>query len=345
MNNNNSGKNSNNPAGKPNKINEPMNLSKFVSKFRHILILLVVMIVLTIIKPGVFLTQDNISNVLWAISVFGIMTCGTISVILSGGIDLSIGSTAGLSGVIIYRTFLARGFNAEAVLPGILLALLVGCLIGVFHGLVVTQFKIPPFLVTLATSSVINGIAIAITNGETFGILEPEAFLRYGRGQNPIYLMALFAILSYILLNKTVFGRKIYAVGGNSIASELSGVRANLITTTAYVLSGFTAALGGLLLSSMAQQASSMMGRGYEMDVITAIVVGGASLAGGEGTIQGAIFGAVLVGLINNGLNLMNVPSTYHPVVKGVVIIAAVAFDFYIKEREQRNPKRASSTT
>lgn len=144
-----------------------------------------------------------------------------------------------------------------------------------------------------------------------------------------VYILAMVALVSYYLLNRTTFGRQVYAVGGNKEASDLSGVSSKRTTIAAYAISGFTAALAGIVLASMNQQAIAKAAQGYENDVLTAIVVGGTSLMGGEGSLQGAIFGALLVGMINNGLRLLGVPSTYHSVVKGIVIIIAVAVDAY----------------
>lgn len=319
-------------------------IQKLLFRFRYVLILAALMVVLTILNPGSFLSASNLSNVLWSVAVTGIMACGTICVILVAGIDLAVGSVAGLSGVVAYLVMRAMDFSVASVFLGCGLALFTGITVGLLHGITVTSFAIPPFLVTLATSSIINGFAIAITGGETFGILQPEAFLVIGKRQMPIIIMFVLAVISYFILNHTSFGRYIYAVGGNSVASRLSGIPSRKVILTAYILSGLTAAIGGVVLSSMAQQSSSVMGKNYEMDVLTAIVVGGGSLAGGEGSIQGAIFGAVLVGLINNGLNLMNVSSTYHPVVKGIVIVAAVALDFFARNRGTvTRKKRAAS--
>lgn len=308
---------------------------------RFPIILAVVMLILTILKPGVFNTWSNISAVLWAVAVIGIMTCGTICVILLGGIDLSVGSVCCLSGIILVFTIMGNGYTTQSVVMGCVLAMLVGTLIGFIHGVLVTAFAVPAFLITMASQTAINGVAIALTGGETFGLLKPQAFLNIGLGYTPIIIMLVLAGISYFVLNHTVYGRQLYAVGGNPVASDLSGIRSNLVTIVAYTLSGFTASIGGIVLSAKVQQASSLMARGYEMDVLTAIVVGGTSLFGGEGTIQGAIFGALLVGLINNGLNLMNVPSTYHTVVKGIVIVTAVAIDFYAKsEKKVKRQKR-----
>lgn len=313
-------------------------------RFRHLLILACLVLLLTVMNGRAFMNVSNLSNVLWAVSVTGIMTCGTICVILVAGIDLSVGAVAGMSGVLVFLTMRAMSFTTASVIAGVFLALAAGVFVGLTHGLIVTGFSIPPFLITLATTSIVTGFSIAVTGGETFGIMQPEAFLVIGRGRMPIYIMFALALISYFLLKKATFGRAVYAVGGNSTAARLSGIPSRRVTILAYAVSSLTAAIGGVVLSSMAQQSSSMMGKGYEMDVLTAIVVGGASLAGGEGSIQGAVFGAVLVGLINNGLNLKDVPSTYHPVVKGIVIVAAVALDFYVRSRGNGIGQKRKST-
>lgn len=171
-----------------------------------------------------------------------------------------------------------------------------------------------------------------LTNNKILGCLEPKAFTYIGIGKLlglpvPVFIMAAVALISFYVLDKTQLGRYVYAVGGNPEASRLSGISDNGITMLAYIFSGLTAAIGGIVLASMTQQAMASTGSGYETEVITAAVIGGVSLAGGEGTVMGAIFGAVLVGLLNNGMNLMNVPSTHHGLVKGLVIITAVAVD------------------
>ncbi|MGI6030820.1 MAG: ABC transporter permease [Eubacteriales bacterium] len=308
---------------------------------RYPCILAVVMLVLTLLKPGVFNTWGNFSGILWAVAVIGIMTTGTICVILLGGIDLAVGSVSCLSGIILVFTIMNNGYTTQSVVMGCALALLTGAAIGMIHGVLVTAFAVPAFLITMASQTVINGVAIALTGGETFGLLKPDAFLAIGTGYMPIGIMLVMAAISYFILNHTVYGRELYAVGGNPEASDLSGIRSKLVTVMAYTFSGLTASLGGIVLSSKVQQASSLMARGYEMDVLTAIVVGGTSLFGGEGTIQGALFGALLVGLINNGLTLMDAPTTYHSVAKGIVIVTAVAIDFYAKsEKKAKKQKR-----
>jgi ribose/xylose/arabinose/galactoside ABC-type transport system permease subunit len=260
------------------------------------------------------------------------MSTGSIFVILLGGIDLSLGSVMAFTGaftVIIIRYF---NYSREGAILSILASLAAGMMIGLFHGVVITKFKVPAFLVTFATQIVLSGGAQLLLNNKILSCLEPALFTAIGMKKIlgfplPIYIMILAALVSYFVLNKTRFGRYIYAVGGNSTAAELSGINSTTMTLIAYIISGFTAAIGGIVLASMTQQAMASAGTGYETEVITAIVIGGASLMGGEGNVSGAIFGAVLVGLLNNGLNLLNVPATVHPFAKGIVIIAAVAMD------------------
>ncbi|MDR2021355.1 MAG: ABC transporter permease [Treponema sp.] len=304
----------------------------YLKKFKKLFILLFFILLLSIIAPHSFPTSRNISNVLWSISTVGIMSAGSIFVILLGGIDLSLGSVMAFTGALAVTVIRNSNYSNAGAVFGIAAALLVGMLAGLFHGAVITKFRVPAFLITFATQIILNGASQLLLNNKILSCLEPELFTAIGMKKIlgfplPIYIMLIAALISYYVLNKTVFGRHIYAVGGNPVAAELSGINSAGITLTAYVISGFTAALGGIVLSSMTQQAIANAGMGYETEVITAIVIGGASLMGGEGNVSGAIFGAVLVGLLNNGLNLLNISATIHPLAKGIVIIAAVAAD------------------
>ncbi|OYO51506.1 hypothetical protein CG709_19350 [Lachnotalea glycerini] len=184
----------------------------------------------------------------------------------------------------------------------------------------------------VAPPSIFLGISMVLTNNKILSCLEPKLFTDIGLGKIgmftfPIYFMIIIALISYFVLNKTVLGRYIYAVGGNPQAATISGISNVTITMISYIVSGLTAAIGGVVLASMTQQGMASTGSGDETEVITAAVIGGVSLVGGAGTIQGAIVGAVLVGLLNNGMNLMNVPSTQQGLIKGMVIIVAVAID------------------
>ncbi len=297
------------------------------SRYSKPIILLAFVVILAILRPKAFLSIGNISNVLWSVSVIGIMVSGTIYVFLLGGIDLSIATLCGLCAVTIVEVIHACGDTVGGVLLGILVALCVGAAAGFLHGFIITKFKVPAFLVTFATQSVFLGLSMIITNNKIISCRKPKFFTMIGSTWVAIILMVLVAGASFFLLSQTVFGRRTYAVGGNATASEISGINVGKHTIICYVLSGLTTALGGIVLASMTQQAMATTGAGYTNDVITAGVIGGVSLLGGVGTVPGAIFGAVLMGLLNNGLNLLSVPSTHAGLVKGIVIIVAVAFD------------------
>jgi ribose transport system permease protein len=324
-----------------------LNKLQTVKKFQKLLIIVTVMLILTILQPHAFPTANNFKSILLAISIYGIMVCGAIYPILLGGIDLSVGAVAALSGACTVLTIVHYGYTIPGVLLGIVIGLASGIIVGLLHGLIVTNFNVPPFLITLASMNIVYGVAQLLTKNLVISCLKPPFFTFIGGGRLfeipfPIYILILMGLISYFILDKTVLGRRIYAVGGNPVAATLSGISAFKISVTSYIFSGFTAALAGIVLASMNQQAIAKAAQGYENDVLTAIVVGGASLMGGEGSIQGALFGALLVGLLNNGLRLMGVPSIYHTVVKGVVIIGAVAFDIYSKNRNNglgRNKK------
>lgn len=308
-------------------------MKKFsVKQFSKPLILVACFLILTILRPNAFPTVSNLSNVLWSISVYGIMTSGTIFVFLVGGIDLSIGSLCGLASVACVMTIRAMGNTNFSVLCGVLAALAVGLGAGLFHGLVITRFKVPAFLITFATSTAYLGLSMVLTNNKILSCMEPKLFVGISTFKIlgfpiPVYLMALIAVISWFVLSKTALGRSFYAVGGNAGAARLSGINDTGVTVLAYVLSGLTTAIGGVVLASMTQQCMASTGSGYENFVIMSAVIGGVSLLGGVGTVPDCVFGAVLIGLLNNGLNLMSVPSTEHDLVKGTVIIAAVAFD------------------
>lgn len=296
------------------------------------IILVAFFVILAILRPKSFPTIGNLSNVLWSISVYGIMVCGTIFVFLIGGIDLSIGSLCGLCAVTVVMIIRKFEYSESGVIIAISCALLVGILAGLLHGLVITAFKVPAFLITFATQTIFLGLSMIFTNNKILSCLEPRLFTDIGMKKIagfpiPIYIMLIMALISWFILRKTVIGRHTYAVGGNAQAARLSGINDTGITIMAYVFSGLSTAIGGIVLASMTQQCMASTGSGYETEVITAAVIGGVSLLGGEGTVPGALFGAILIGLINNGLNLMSVPSTEHGFIKGLVIIAAVGFD------------------
>ncbi|MDR0389273.1 MAG: ABC transporter permease [Spirochaetaceae bacterium] len=309
-------------------------IKTLVQRFQKVFILLGLIILLAVLQPGIFLTVGNFKSIFLAIAIYGVMVCGTIYTILIGGIDLAVGATAAMSSAVTVVIIVGSGFTNQSVVLGLAAGLLSGIGIGVFHGIVVSSFNVPPFLITLASQNIVYGIAQLLTGNKVVNILHPASFAFIGGGRLfgvafPIYILAACALVSYFLLNHTKFGRDIYTVGGNKTAADLSGISSRKTTIVAYAISGFTAALAGIVLASWNTQAIAKAAQGYENDVLAAIVMGGASLMGGEGSIQGALFGALLLGIINNGLRLMGVPSIYHSVVKGAVIILAVALDCY----------------
>ena len=300
-------------------------LRQLLGESRLFGILLLMMVVLHFVSDR-FLTVDNLTNVLWSVCLIGIMTTGAIYAPITGGIDLSVGSMAALSGII--ANVLMNGYGINWVIA-ILITLLIGAAIGWLNGIVTTKFLVPAFIVTMAAKTYLFGVAMLVSNGDQITIMQPSQFLQIGVGKFlgipiPIYIMVTLVIASHILLQHTVFGRRAIAVGANEVSAKLSGVNPHRTIITVYIISAITASIAGIVMASLTQQAYAMNATGYEFDVITAIVIGGTSLMGGKGSVSGALIGAVMVGFINNGLNLLDMPSAYHPIATGIVILVAL---------------------
>lgn len=312
-------------------------IKQILFRYRYVFILLMLMGALTVATPH-FFTFTNLVNVMWSVSTVGIIAIGATFVMLVGKIDLSVGSVAALVGIVCTRAILER----QTPLPlAIGMAILVGALAGLCNGALVAHLRIPEFVATFATSSVITGIAQFLSDGKTIGIMEPKGYIFLGTGKllgvpMPVIIFAFMFCIGFFILNCTVFGRNCYLAGGNPLAARLSGVRVKRTLLMAYVVTGIGAGIGGVVLNALTQQANSSMGSGYDMDVISAIVIGGTSMSGGVGTMPGTLFGVVLVGLINNGMNLLNVPGAVHPIVKGLIIVGAVALNSYTIRLRQR---------
>jgi ribose transport system permease protein len=274
-----------------------------------------------------FLNWSNLSQVIRALSFIAIMGVGQAVVIITGGIDLAVGSVLGLSGVVV-----AVLLNMNAGIPATVLAgVAVGLLAGTVNGLVITRAKLPPFIVTLGMMSIARGLAFAITGGETIRSLPPE-FLALGQGEIlglpiPILVMAVLAAGAGYLLKATTWGRYVYAIGGNEEAALLSGVDVRRVKVAVYALCGLAAGIAGVLFTSRFGVGQSTAGLGYELDVVAAAVIGGVSLTGGRGTILGVIIGSLLMGILRNGLVLLNVSAYWQQVAIGLVIILAVILD------------------
>jgi ribose/xylose/arabinose/galactoside ABC-type transport system permease subunit len=300
-------------------------LGQKLVNFRLFGILLLLMLGLSLLSDR-FLTVDNLTNVLWSVCLIGIMTTGAIYSPITGGIDLSVASIAALAGIITNVLMNVYGLHW---LLSIFITLLIGVLIGWVNGIVTTRFLVPAFIVTMAAKTYLFGVAMLVSNGDQITIMQPQAFLAIGVGKFlgipiPIYIMVVLAVASHVLLKHTVFGRQCIAVGANEVAAKLSGVNPDRTRVIVYILSSVTATIAGIVMASLTQQAYAMNATGYELDVITAIVVGGTSLMGGNGSVAGALIGAIMVGFINNGLNLMDMPSAFHPIATGIVILAAL---------------------
>ena len=300
-------------------------LSKMTGELRLFGVLLLLMLALSLISDR-FLSVDNLTNVLWSVCLIGIMTTGAMYAPVTGGIDLSVGSMAALAGIL--ANVFMNTFGMHWILA-MLLTLLIGAVIGWVNGIVTTKFLVPAFIVTMAAKTYLFGLAMLISNGDQITIMEPKPFLEIGVGKwlgipIPIYIMVVLVIVSHILLKHTVFGRRAIAVGANEVSAKLAGVNPDRTRIIVYTISSVTATIAGIVMASLTQQAYAMNASGYELDVITAIVVGGTSLMGGNGSVIGALIGAVMVVFINNGLNLLDMPSAYHPIATGIVILVAL---------------------
>lgn len=314
-----------------------MKLAKWTSPItreKRLLVLLAICLIFAALLPGKFLTAGNFRNILYAISLHGIMICGATFPVLLGGIDRTVSGSAALAGAACCTIIVRSGFSVYGVILGALAGIGMGLVSGLFHGLVLSRFRIPAFLLTLATSEVLYGLVQTVTGNQLINVMRAPAFNWVGTARIlevpvPVYILLLCFLFTYIVLNHTVYGRYLYCVGGNQEAAKLSGINVRKVIVIAYMISGVMGAMSGLVLSSMNQQASAGQAKGYENDVLAAIVVGGISLRGGAGTIQGAMMGALMIGILTNGLQLLGVNSVYHDLVKGIIIIAAVAVDMY----------------
>lgn len=299
-----------------------------LGKLGPLLGLFLIVIVITILNPS-FMTTDNILNILRQVSISALIAFGMTFVILTGGIDLSVGSTLALTGAVA-ATMLASGIDPVLT---ILAALLLGAILGAVNGVIIAKGKVAPFIATLATMTIYRGLTLVYTDGRPVSDLGNEiTFQMLGKGYFfgipvPVCTMILAFIALYVIMHKTTFGRRVYAVGGNEAASKLSGINVDRVKIAVYSLTGMLAALSALILTSRLNSAQPTAGTSYELDAIAAVVLGGTSLTGGKGWIFGTLVGALIIGVLNNGLNLIGVSSFFQQVVKGIVILIAVLID------------------
>jgi ribose/xylose/arabinose/galactoside ABC-type transport system permease subunit len=269
-----------------------------------------------------FFTQSNLSNVVRQNAFTAILAAGMSLVILTGGIDLSVGSVVGLAGVLSADVLLRTG----SVPVGVGIGLVVGLAVGTVNGLAVTKLRVPPFIVTLAMMLIARGAAYKYTNARTISGL-PSSFAAISQGALSAAVMAAVFGLTWLLLMRTPFGRHVYATGGNPEAAWLAGIRVNRVLLAVYALCGLCAGLAGVLVASRLNAGYPKAGEFYELDAVTAVVVGGTSLFGGRGSIWGTLAGAFFIGILNNGLNLFHVETYDQLMVKGVVLLGAASLD------------------
>jgi ribose transport system permease protein len=306
------------------------------------LVILLVGAVLSVLSP-VFLSRLNIENLLFASTIIAVLGIGQAFVILVAGIDLSVGAVLALSSVLCVGLPLHFGVPTG---PAILISLCVGAGIGFVNGLNVTLLRIPALIATLAMLTVVRGAAFIYTGGQNIAPV-PSIFpdIQYTRlfGVPVVILFTLIlAIIAHFVLTRTSFGRALYATGGNPLAARLAGIRTNRVILAAYVISGVCAAIGGLMITARLEAGAATAGQGMELTVISAVVIGGVSLFGGEGKIVGVILGVILLGLVQNAINLLNVPPNYDYVVSGLVIAVAAALDVYRRNTLEAGLRRRS---
>jgi len=320
-----------------------------LARYAPLIFLAILMAGFAIAEPR-FLAPLNLFNIMRQVSIVGLLAVGMTFVILTAGIDLSVGSLlafAGLVAAAISKGGLSNRFTVgegqDAMgYPWYLAALgaiALGMLGGYLQGFAITRLKVPPFVVTLGGMSAFRGAALVFAAGGPISGFEPN-FVWAGQGKIgpvpvPVIIFITFAILAHIVLRYSRYGRQVYAVGGNPEAARLSGLNVRQIITSVYVIMGFFVGLGAFVLSARLNSAEAVAGTGYELTVIASVVIGGTSLFGGVGTIFGTVVGTVLIGVLLNGLVLMNVSSYIQQIIIGVIIVLAVAFDTFAKSRRR----------
>ncbi|MFY8032396.1 MAG: ABC transporter permease [Devosia sp.] len=322
------------------------NIFRILKQFGPLLFLIVLMAVFTALKPS-FIDPINVFNIMRQISITGLIALGMTFVILTAGIDLSVGSLLALCGMV--AAIVAKGGAANTLslsatagagfgwFAALLAAVAVGSIAGGVQGVAITRLKVPPFVVTLGGLTIFRGLTLTLSNGGPISGFTPD-MRWFGTGlvgpvPVPVIIFAVAAILCHIVLRYTRYGRAVYAVGGNAEAARLSGLRVDRILISVYVIVGFFAGLAAFVLAARLNSAEAVAGVGYELTVISAVVIGGTSLFGGIGSVGGTVVGAALIGVLQNGLQFNNVSSYTQSIVIGLILIVAVAFDRWLKSR------------
>ena len=331
----------------PGALAQAPDVLQLLGRFAPVIFLLVLMLIFALLEPR-FLHPINLFNVMRQISITGLIAIGMTFVILTAGIDLSVGSILALAGLVaasVAKGGLSDRFTVGAIQEAaghgwplaLLAALGVGLACGFVQGLAITRLKVPPFVVTLGGLSAFRGAALLFAGGGPISGFSAE-YTWWGQGKVgpvpvPVIIFLAFAVLAHVVLRYTRFGRHVYAVGGNPEAARLAGLNVGRITLSVYVIIGFFAGLAGFVLSARLNSAEAVAGIGYELTVIASVVIGGTSLFGGTGTVFGTVIGSILIGTLINGLVLMNVSTYIQQIIIGVIIVLAVAFDQFAKSR------------
>lgn len=321
-------------------------VSNFINKYAIFIVLIVMIIALSFLSPA-FLTVQNLINVLITESGRGILALGVAFAIISRGIDLSVGSIVSLTSVIAASlvqepSYSARIFPNLPLLPpivAVLAGLAAGALVGLTNGALIAYTAIPPFIATLGSMIIARGFALILTNAYPVPMLRPE-FKIIGQGSfGPIpYVVIVFvivAVIAYIILNYTKFGKHVYAIGGNVNAARTSGIKVEKNLLGIYMVSGICASIAGILITARAASGIATLGNNYELDAIAAATIGGTSHTGGIGTVPGIIAGILILGILNNGLLLLGISPYLQQVIKGIIIVGAVVFDMRKNARQK----------
>lgn len=317
-------------------VNKQFNLKEFLIEQRSIIALLVLIAIVSSISPN-FFTIDNLLNILRQTSVNAIIAVGMTFVILTAGIDLSVGSILALTGAVA-ASLVNMELSIFVVIP---LVLLFGTLLGSISGVIVAKGKVQAFIATLVTMTLLRGVTMVYTDGRPISlgfsdVADQFSFLGTGYLLGipfPIWLMAIIFIVAWYLLKHTPIGRYIYALGGNEAATSLSGINVDKVKIFVYAVSGLLATVAGLIVTSRLSSAQPTAGVSYELDAIAAVVVGGTSLMGGKGRITGTLIGALIIGFLNNALNLLDISSYYQMIAKSIVILLAVLTDHFCSRK------------
>jgi ribose transport system permease protein len=297
-------------------------------KMGLILALLLVVIVFSILTGGNFISRNNIINILIASAIVGMVVIGECYLLITAHVDLSPGSVAAFSGVLV--SLLLR--NGMPLAPAVLIVIVIGLCVGFINSLLVNKLKLEAFIATLATMSIFRGLAFIICGGKAVFVTN-MFFLRMGSGRFfgipiPVIIFILSYIVFMVILSRTRFGRNVYMVGGNAVAARLAGINAQKLRAKIYMITSGFAALGGIIQAGRMSSGQPMTSEGLEFDAVTAVVLGGVAMSGGVGSLGGALIGLFIMQSFNNGLMMMNVPSFWQTVSRGLLLIVALSFDY-----------------